>query len=166
MTIKKFISSDYYFYFLIIYVFVTCTTVLFSVNLFGSIRSFTSRYKSMNPEINEGSIIVVKKKNTYTVGDIITYYLLENGQEEIVTHRIIQDGGNVYVTKGDANQAIDREIVRPRLIIGKVVYIIPFIGYLVNFLKGSVGMWIVFNCAMGIAALELYRIFLSLQKKR
>lgn len=96
----------------------------------------------MNPTLNKGSIIITKAFSQYSPGDIITYYSEINGREEIVTHRITQLGGNVYITKGDANIAIDREFVLPRLIIGKVILIYSFFGYLVGFAKTTIGVWL------------------------
>jgi signal peptidase len=85
---------------------------------------------------------VVKKSPEYNVGDIISYYAKINGKEEIVTHRIFRIGGNVYLTKGDANQALDEEKIVPRLIIGKVVLVIPYLGYLIGFAKTKIGLWL------------------------
>lgn len=96
----------------------------------------------MNPSINEGSITIVKRMDGYEVGDIISYYAQINDQEEIITHRIVQIGGNVYVTKGDANLGFDKPIILPRLIIGKVIMIIPYLGYIISFVKSTLGLWI------------------------
>ncbi len=96
----------------------------------------------MNPTINTGSLLVVKKSYEYDVGNIISYYAKINGKEEIVTHRIFRIGGNIYLTKGDANQAIDEQKVIPRLIIGKVILIIPYLGYPIGFAKTPVGTWL------------------------
>lgn len=144
----------------------TFVVIIFSVKIFNNIRSFTNKFSSMNPVINTGTIIIVKKYDQYKVGDIITYDSLDNGKEEIITHRILRLGGNVYVTKGDANQAFDREIVLPRLVIGKVILIIPYLGYFVSFAKGSIGIWliIVFPAILIISS-ELYKINIEVKKK-
>ena len=79
--------------------------------------------------------------NSYRPGDIISFYAQYNGAQEIITHRIERLGGNVYITKGDNNNTIDSVPVVPRLIIGKVVAIIPYIGYwvmAVNSIAGKV----------------------------
>lgn len=121
----------------------------------------------MNPLINTGSIVTIRKLDAYQAGDVISYYVQNGGKEEIVTHRIIRGGGNVYVTKGDANQAIDREVVLPRLVIGKVILIIPYLGYFVSFAKGPVGIWfIIIFPAVLIVAVELYKIYFELKKNK
>lgn len=94
----------------------------------------------MNPTIDTGSIIIVKKQDYYDVGDAVSYSTLVDGKETIITHRIVSIGGNVYVTKGDANVAVDRAIILPRLIIGKVVVIIPYVGYILSWVKSSLGV--------------------------
>ena len=119
----------------------------------------------MRHAIDTGSIILVKKYNSYNPGDIISYYAQIDGKEQIVTHRVLRLGGNVYVTKGDANDAVDREIVVPRLVIGKVVLIIPYLGYIITFAKSQVGVIIsIIIPAVIIVVIELTKIFKELKK--
>lgn len=113
----------------------------------------------MNPTLNTGSIIITKTFPEYSPEDIITYYAKIDGREEIITHRILHLGGNVYVTKGDANVAIDREIVIPRLVIGKVIFIYPYIGYLVAFAKTKIGEWLMILLpAIAIISIEIAKM--------
>lgn len=141
---------------IIIYILFIFIVTLFSANIFKNIRSFTNISNSMSPSINTGSITIVKKFNSYELGDVIAYQI----KNEIITHRIMSVGGNVYTTKGDANQVADREIVLPRLIIGKVVLIIPYLGYLITFTKSQpgTGILIVFP-AIIIILIELFKIY-------
>lgn len=71
------------------------------------------------------------------VGDVIVYQI---GEATPITHRVahvrIEGGGVWYVTKGDANDKLDNDIgyspalgVEPGRVIGKVVLVIPKIGY-------------------------------------
>lgn len=119
----------------------------------------------MNPTLNKGSIIITKEFIQYSPGDIVTYYSKVDGREEIVTHRIIQLGGNVYVTKGDANVAIDHELVVPRLIIGKVILIYPYLGYLIGFAKTTIGVWLmIIFPALIIISVEILKIINNYSK--
>lgn len=162
----RFIDSEYYYYSVLLYVILTSIVVIFSINFFNQVRSFTNKSDSMNPLINTGSIVMVKKQSIYQIGDIISYYVQYNGREEIVTHRILRKGGNVYVTKGDANLAIDREVVIPRLVIGKAILIIPNLGYYISFAKGLVGLWLVILLpAILIVSIELYKIYIEIKKR-
>ena len=83
---------------------------------------------SMNGTINEGDMIIVKKTNDYSLGDVVTY-IEENGKVA-VTHRIVnygpQDG--MYITKGDANLSEDVLPITSEQIVGKVIYVIPKVG--------------------------------------
>lgn len=150
-----------YYFFLTVYLIVAFTVIIFSVNFFDRVRSFTSKSPSMNPVIDAGSVIVVQKQPFYDEGDIISYYALIEGKEEIITHRILRLGGNVYVTKGDANSAVDREVVQPRLVIGRTVLIIPYLGHLITFVKGPVGAGITLFIAFLLTLAGLYKINFS-----
>src|SRR3989344_4672540 len=109
-----------------------------------SLRFMTSTTYSMAPLIFPSDLTVVRElyMDSYNVGDIISFYRYLDGKQTIVTHRIDSLGGNVYITKGDANDVIDRQIVRPRLIIGKAVLVIPKVGTYVKLLKSDVGTFV------------------------
>lgn len=156
--VQKFIYSRSYYIFAGCCLLFNLTIFLFSAD-FGYVRSFTNSSDSMAPDITTGSIIIVKKSDRYNVGDAISFYSKESGKEEIVTHRITGIGGNVYVTKGDANQVQDREIVLPRLVIGKVERVIPYLGYVVGFAKSFPGTLItIILPALFIVGTELSKI--------
>ena len=64
----------------------------------------------------------------------------------MVTHRVIdiieENGKTLYVTKGDHNNTADRLPVASDQIYGKVMMVIPKIGYIQSFLATSYG-WII-----------------------
>jgi len=160
MKVNKLINSKQYYYLIGFYLIFTFSVAIIGYGkLPGNKRIFTNKKISMQPLISNHNLTVVKPFDYYNVGDIISYYQQINNQEVIVTHRIIQIGGNVYVTKGDYNEAIDNEVVNPRLIIGKVILIIPYLGLIFSIVKQSwgIGLFILLP-ATGIIALELYRI--------
>ncbi len=90
---------------------------------------------SMEPDIPTGSIIFVKVAGTdtrYQQNDIITYRTADHIP---VTHRIIQveNKGEQYVTKGDANDRADIHPVPSEAIIGKQTGMaVPYAGYVLN----------------------------------
>lgn len=103
--------------------------------------------------------------NSYEVGDIITFYQSDLRKE--VTHRIYRLGGNMYITKGDNNEAIDAQPVNPRLVIGKVVLVAPFLGYWVTFIKSQIGVSLIIVLPATIIILtELSNIFLIQKSKK
>jgi len=104
---------------------------------------------SMEPTIKIRDAIIIKRYDDQElkVGDIITYRSEDPYFYGImITHRIIDvtydNGEKVYVTKGDHNNTRDRLPVKSNQIYGKVIMMIPKIGYIQTFLATSYG-WII-----------------------
>ncbi len=97
---------------------------------------------SMSPTILKDSMIIVKELEPQDVkeGDIITYYGSQSSVK--VTHRVVevQEQGKSFITKGDANETNDPLPLEGEKIIGKVVFIIPFIGMVFRFLSSIQGI--------------------------
>jgi signal peptidase I len=160
MKLNNLINSRRYYYFIGLYLVFTFSHAIIGFgNLPGGLKIFTNKKVSMEPLISNHSLTVVQPFKYYDVGDIISYYRQVDGQETIVTHRITQIGGNVYVTKGDYNQAIDSQVVVPRLVIGKVILIIPYLGLIFSTVKQPLGvaLFILLPAAI-VLALETYRL--------
>ena len=99
---------------------------------------------SMKPQFNPGDLIIasnLNNLNSVKVGTIITYI---NEENVLVTHRVTKinnnDGVNTYITKGDANPAIDIEPVSTNQMQGIYKTKIPYLGYVGMFVKTGVGM--------------------------
>lgn len=96
-------------------------------------KTFIITSGSMEPTINIGDVIIVKKvsQENIQIDDIITF----NEGDYQVTHRIIdivnEDGQEFYQTKGDANNAIDKETVKHENIEGKYIFKIGKIGIII-----------------------------------
>lgn len=86
---------------------------------------------SMNPQIKRGDMVIIKRKTdeNIKINDIIEYKL----DNIYVIHRIINiynsKEGNIYITKGDNNQTKDSKPVKIGQITGKVVMVVPSVGY-------------------------------------
>lgn len=96
---------------------------IFSMNnksLFG-FRIYRVISGSMQPALQIGDVIIVKKSNNYSERDIITY---SNGLTTI-THRIIAINNDEVITKGDANEVDDKPINKEQ-IVGKFFRISNF----------------------------------------
>lgn len=95
---------------------------------------------SMEPSVKIGSLIVIKKQDTYSIGDIITF---NAGGFDSTTHRVVKTevsgGKEFFSTRGDANQAADRESVSVENVNGKAVFILPYLGFLISFTKNQMG---------------------------
>lgn len=97
---------------------------------------------SMEPTIPTNSLIVVKRVETQelAVGDVITFYSRDPSLlGEPNTHRIIRfeedEGRQLIITKGDANNIEDRFPTRAEDLIGKVVFSSLFLGRLVKLIS-------------------------------
>lgn len=107
--------------------------------IFGGYRSFLVQSGSMEPAIMTGDIIVIKSQSSYILNDVVSF----NTENRIVTHRIVskefKPDGVQYSTKGDANRSQDFDTITLSQIIGKVVFVIPKLGFLVAFSKSLPG---------------------------
>lgn len=94
---------------------------------------------SMAPAIPTGSVVFVYPSERYVEGDIITFKRIESSLEIPITHRVVEvkeeDGQTYYVTKGDANERADANLVRRDEVSGKVIAHVPFLGRLLDMAK-------------------------------
>jgi signal peptidase len=117
---------------------------------------------SMEPALYPNDIVVVQhvQMNSVSIGDIVVFHVpLENGgcgNEEIV-HRVVGFTSNgTLITKGDANTYQDEPYLWPYVgsncFVGKVVYVIPAVGYIFTALPYELYIVIV----IGIIAVILF----------
>jgi signal peptidase I len=89
---------------------------------------------SMEPTFNVGGMVVVKPVDTRTlkIGDAISFRL--PGFNVPICHRIIdiryRYDQKYFMTKGDANEEADQNLVPLSDVNGKVIYHIPYVGRL------------------------------------
>lgn len=131
---------------------------------------------SMEPGIQTGSIIAIQsvtegEKGKFEKGDVITFMEEDN---KLITHRITDvtstESGVLYTTKGDNNNAEDRNPVLADNIVG--VYkglTVPFIGYLINFAQspnGSIAFMIIPGFLMlGYSGITIWKTIRQLDDK-
>jgi len=101
-----------------------------------------------------GSLAVARSQPEYFVGDVVTFKIPNS--DEFLTHRVdsvkvshlrqgfggqalcqcvttgTADGVRVYETQGDANNVVDDWELVDEDIAGKVVFHIPYLGYLLR----------------------------------
>ena len=88
---------------------------------------------SMSDAINVLDLVVIKLDNEdLKIGDVVTY---KNGKD-FITHRINKINDEKIITKGDANNDVDKPIIKED-IIGKVVFIVPSFGIIRNIIFDS-----------------------------
>lgn len=119
---------------------------------FLGIKTYVIISGSMEPNIKIGDIVITKsiknKEESIKVGDIISY---RKGQN-VITHRITniekdENGILRIATKGDNNNTEDSERILINNIEGKVITIIPKIGYITLILKDKVLIILIFIIA-------------------
>ncbi|WP_432476791.1 signal peptidase I [Nocardioides sp. GXQ0305] len=97
-------------------------------------RPLTVLTGSMTGTYDAGSVVIVRDVDpeTVQVGDVITFQALSDNPA-LTTHRVVDiaygSEGTTYVTKGDANDAVDPWTVTAEQIKGEVWYSVPFVGY-------------------------------------
>ncbi len=108
--------------------------VLFSFGYFG-VHPLVICSGSMEPTLEVGDVVIIApvKVDEIKVGDIVEY---RSTNMSIVhrVHNIRKVGGHGYqvefITKGDANDIPDPDPVHPDQIVGKVILVIPKIGWI------------------------------------
>jgi signal peptidase I len=107
------------------------------------IKSLTVLTGSMRPAIDPGDMIVIKsvKPENIKIDDVVTYRTSSN---ILITHRVIEikdeNGKAMFRTKGDANNVEDEKLVSESNIIGKKAFIIPYGGYVAQFMRSKYGI--------------------------
>ncbi|MEO8581242.1 MAG: signal peptidase I [Patescibacteria group bacterium] len=98
---------------------------------------------SMEPKIKTGSLIFDKQDSNYSKGDVVTFGF-PSKPETLITHRILEveevEGKKLITTKGDFNQIDDKDKSDYGSIVGKYVFGIPYIGYVIDFAKTPPGV--------------------------
>ena len=103
---------------------------------------------------------------SYKIGDIITFQT-GPGKKDIVTHRIISRRGDEFITQGDANNVADMKLVKQEQILGKVIWNVPYAGYIANFARSKFGLiLLILIPALLIIGDEVRKIFREVKKKQ
>lgn len=107
------------------------------VLLFGNLLLFTAGIRpfvvvsgSMEPAIRTGSISWVDTRaspDEMKTGEILAF---TGNNTKWVFHRIAEKKEEGFVTKGDANEKCDAALVGKDKVKGKVLFSVPFLGYL------------------------------------
>lgn len=111
---------------------------------------------SMEPTFSAGDLIVVQQDSSLEKDDIVVFEDIGS----LVVHRIIEIDGENVITKGDANNTDDGPVALSK-VRGRVLFHIPGMGTVVQFLKTPVG-----TLCMILAAVALIEIPWRQEKRR
>ena len=147
---------------------VVIALLLVGVRILG-MKPYTVLSGSMEPNYHVGSVVYVKKADPFALKkkDVITY-VIDGGT--VVTHRIVDviydDEENPtqvsFRTKGDNNNTEDGgEPVPAANVLGKVVFTIPLLGYVANFVQSPVGRVVTVSVCVCLAILFFMPDFLD-----
>lgn len=111
--------------------------IWFSVGVFPIYPSVIAT-GSMEPLIKPGDVIIVKKVDAdeIKVGDIVQF----QSENILISHRVIdvmmnEEKKKSFKTKGDNNSIPDNSLVSSEFVKGKIVYVVPKIGWPALILK-------------------------------
>lgn len=142
----KRICRTIYYIFLAVVAVVALALIFSAFPVKGNFKSLVVLSSSMEPKVKMGSVVAVRPATEYKVGDIITFGEMSRTKSP-TTHRIAEikneNGGKIFVTKGDANNAPDQKTVREQEILGKVLFSVPYVGYAVARAKTPVGFLLI-----------------------
>lgn len=182
-NIFHFIAKGILIAFLVFFLFLFVVLSIYGIDLFINSASGKERAPlfglyiimsgSMEPNIHIKDGIIVKRMedSQYKVGDVITFYPDDDYYRGTsITHRIIDqervEGKLVFHTKGDNNSKADSFVVLSNEIRGKVILILPKIGYVHDFFSRPTNYFI---CLLTTAILyigyQMGHIFILMLKK-
>jgi signal peptidase I len=122
-------------------------------------RFYAVESGSMSPAMHQGDLVVdapTTATATYWVGEIITFHPTPG---YITTHRIVAIDAAGISTKGDANSTADLGKIPPKNVVGRVIAVVPYGGYVATFFRQPAG---IFALVLVIVALyigwELVRV--------
>jgi len=124
---------------------------------------------SMEPSIMTGAVVLMREVPVYGLQDVITF--TSESSNIPTTHRIIGtenvNGVEYFITKGDANEERDTNLVSPADILGKVTLDVPYVGFVLDFARQPLG----FALLVGIPALliiidEIGKIWSEVRRSR
>ena len=116
----------------IIYFLVIVYLAIYIPCLWGS-KPLVIMSGSMEPILKVGGILYYEEidLNDFKDGDILVYQT----KEHIISHRIVDVIDDSFITKGDANNTFDSNLVNGNQVLGRGTnWSIPYIGYYADFI--------------------------------
>lgn len=113
-----------------------CWIILAPAQLGGNLIYIIVSGNSMEPNLHNGELAVLRPASYYQVGDVVTYRHPTLGS---VIHRIIESKDGIYILQGDNNPWVDSYQPNQQEIVGKLLFHIPNAGKVVKGFRTPVG---------------------------
>lgn len=170
---KKIINVLFLTFLLISIYFIFSSKVFGTTPQMAGFQFVTILTGSMEPSINPGSLIVIKKINdpaNLKLNDVITFQS-PRFKNVLITHRIVEikklNAEIYYSTKGDSNSTTDAKRITGDDILGEYQDIsIPYLGYLLEFTKTKWGFFIFFLIPVFLLLIPNLRYLQSLYTRK
>ena len=81
---------------------------------------------SMQPELHEGDLVIVRETGEYDIGDVVAYESESLGR--VVLHRIIDVVDDRYIFQGDNNDFVDQDEPTLGSLLGEEWIVLPGVG--------------------------------------
>jgi len=101
---------------------------------------------SMEPNVPLGSLVLLRRGEPPSIGDVAAYVLEVQGRRYVLLHRVtgISSDGR-YVFSADADPSSGITLVEPEKVLGKMLVAIPYLGYLAPYAPLVMGLLIVLS---------------------
>lgn len=119
---------------------------------------------SMEPTINSGDVIVIKKIKSKSLkkDDIITF----SSNSQIITHRIVDKEDEGYITKGDNNNSNDLYEVKDNQILGVMIFRIHFLGKVIRVIDNAFHIFIIIIILITLYLHALKKNYKKMMRRR
>lgn len=139
--------------------------LVFALLFITGIKPYITISGSMEPNIQTGSICFIDTNEQYDdvqINDVIAFKM----NNTLVTHRVIKLTENGIQTKGDNNEDPDLSVVNNNNFVGKTLFSIPYIGYLIMSLKKPIGIFLIVVVLSTLMLLNLIDFLLAKKTPR
>lgn len=139
-TLIQLLSTLFWGAYILLISLIALTSLSSQPSQFLPYRSYIVQTGSMEPTIMTGDVIFIRAQTGYQAPDIVTF---TDSAGHTITHRILEEsnssGTRLFTTKGDNNKTKDPEPITANQIIGKYLFHVPRMGYLVINLQRPIG---------------------------
>jgi len=107
---------------------------------------------SMGETLPNNALGIFVKQSDYAIGDVVLFKV----HGCLVAHRIVSETERGFKTKGDNSRSVDPWVVPRDAVKGKLVLVIPFLGFLIKTMRAPI---IFAGVTAAIFAFLTYEIF-------